>query len=196
MHMQVNRAASRDTCFKQYDELVNNPPAVGYTQETLYSRAVVLQSATEAVMEMTATPSYKQQLTQMSVTLTYSNLPGALSLLQEAGEAQTVLDWGKAWLRDSASDSKTRDVALSMALTYCDTAAMLLEEDPDSAMLAVDAMNAALRLLQEHGPNAPLEADIAGAIKVNTKPLTDVICMYELHSLCQLMAGLLSESWL
>ena len=96
----------------------------------------------------------------------YSNLPGALALLQEAGETQTVLDWGNAWLRDSALDSKTGDVALSMALTYCDTAAMLLEEDPDNASLAVEAMNAALKLLKAHGSNQQLEADIAGAMQV------------------------------
>ena len=163
---QVNRAASRETCSKKYDSLVNNPPKVGYTQETLYSRAVVLKSVTEAVMDMTATPSYKQQPGHMSVNLMYSNLPGALALLQEAGETQTVLDWGCAWLRDSVSDSKTRDVALSMALTHCNAAAMLLEEDPDNALLAVEAMTAALKLLRDHGPHPQLEVDISGAMKV------------------------------
>ena len=117
-------------------------------------------------MDMTAAPSYRLQPGQMSLALMYSNLPGALALLQEAGETQTVLDWGNAWLRDSASDSKTRDVALSMALTYCDTAAMLLEEDPDNALLAVEAMNAALKLLKVHGSNQQLEGDITGAMKV------------------------------
>lgn len=164
--LQVNRAASRETCTKKYDELVRNPPAADYTEETLYSRAIVLHSATQAVLDTTATPSYKQQAEQMSVSLMYSDLPGALVLLQEAGEAQAVLDWGNAWLRDSASDSKTRDVALSIALVYCDSAAMLLEEDPDNALLATEALSGAIQLLQQHGPHAQLEADIAGAIQV------------------------------
>ena len=119
-------------------------------------------------MDMIATPSYRQQQGQMSVPLLHSNLPGALAMLQEAGESETVLDWGTTWLQNNAADSKTRDVALAMALTHCDTAAMLLEQNAENVLPAADAMASALKLLQDFGPNQQLEADIAGAMKVTT----------------------------
>ncbi len=162
--VQVNRAASRET---KYDEMVNSPPNSGYSQETLYSRAVVLKSATEAVIELTATPSYRQQPGQLSVELLYSDLPGALALLQEAGELQTVLDWGGAWLRDSATDSKTKDVALALALAHCDSAAMKLEQNADDSLAAAEEMSAALRLLRQCAAGEQLQEDITGALQVH-----------------------------
>ena len=165
--VQVNRAASRETCSKKYDEMVNSPPNSGYSQETLYSRAVVLKSATEAVIELTATPSYRQQPGQLSVELLYSDLPGALALLQEAGELQTVLDWGGAWLRDSATDSKTKDVALALALAHCDSAAMKLEQNADDSLAAAEEMSAALRLLRQYAAGEQLQEEITGALQVH-----------------------------
>lgn len=165
--LQVNRAASRETCSKKYDEMVNSPPNSGYSQETLYSRAVVLKSATEAVIELTATPSYRQQSGQLSVELLYSDLPGALALLQEAGELQTVLDWGGAWLRDSATDSKTKDVALALALAHCDSAAMKLEQNADDSLAAAEEMSTALGLLRQYAAGEQLQKDITGALQVH-----------------------------
>lgn len=164
--LQVNRAASRETCSKKYDEMTNSPPDCGYSQEALYSRAVVLKSATEAVMDLTATPSYRQQPGRLAVELLYSDLPGALALLQEAGEYQTVLDWGRAWLRDNASDSKTKDVALALALVHCDKAAMRMEQDPDDTMAAAEEMTVALRLLSQHAAGEQLQQEITGALQV------------------------------
>ena len=151
--------------------MVNSPPSSGYSQEALYSRAVVLKSATEAVMDLTATPSYRQQPGQLSVELLYSDLPGALALLQEAGELQTVLDWGGAWLRDSASDSKTPDVALALALAHCDTAAMKLEQDAGDSLAAAEEMTTALRLLRQYAAGEQLQHEIAGALQVHTMHL-------------------------
>jgi len=147
--------------------MVNSPPNSGYSQETLYSRAVVLKSATEAVIELTATPSYRQQSGQLSVELLYSDLPGALALLQEAGELQTVLDWGGAWLRDSATDSKTKDVALALALAHCDSAAMKLEQNADDSLAAAEEMSTALGLLRQYAAGEQLQKDITGALQVH-----------------------------
>lgn len=164
--LQVNRAASRETCSKKYDEMINSPPDCGYSQETLYSRAVVLKSATEAVMDLTATPSYRQQPGQLAVELLYSDLPGALALLQEAGEMQTVLDWGGAWLRDNAADTKTKDVALALALVHCDNAAMRMEQDANDTMAAAEEMTVALRLLRKYAAGEQLQQEITGALQV------------------------------
>lgn len=184
--MQVNRAASRESCSKKYDEMVNSPSNAGYSQETLYSRAVVLKSATEAVMDMTATPSYQQQPGQLSVELLYSDLPGALALLQEAGELQTVLDWGGAWLRDSATDIKTKDVALALALAHCDCAAMKLEQDADDSLAAVEEMTTALTLLRQYSAGEQLQEDISEALQVSSPPsYCAMLCCHVLHNTVQ-----------
>ena len=146
--------------------MINSPPDCGYSQETLYSRAVVLKSATEAVMDLTATPSYRQQPGQLAVELLYSDLPGALALLQEAGELQTVLDWGGAWLRDNATDSKTKDVALALALAHCDNAAMRMEQNANDTMAAAEEMTVALRLLRQHAAGEQLQQEIIRALQV------------------------------
>ena len=146
--------------------MVNNPPNCGYSQDTLYSRAVVLKSATEAVMDLTARPSYRQQPGQLAVELLYSDLPGALALLQEAGELQTVLDWGCAWLRDNAADSKTKDVALALALVHCDNAAAKLEQDANDTLSATEEMTVALCLLRQHSAGEQLQQEIIGALQV------------------------------
>lgn len=146
--------------------MIKSPPNCGYSQETLYSRAVVLKSATEAVMDLTATPSYRQQPGQLAVELLYSDLPGALALLQEAGELQTALDWGGAWLRDNAADSKTKDVALALALVHCDSAALRLEQNGSDTLAAVGEMTAALRLLRQYAAGDQLQQEITGALQV------------------------------
>ncbi len=151
--------------------MISSPPSSGYSQEALYSRAVVLKSATEAVMDLTATPSYRQQPGQLSVELLYSDLPGALALLQEVGELQTVLDWGSAWLRDSAADSKTKDVALALALAHCDNAALKLEENAGDSLTAAEEMTTALRLLRQYSAGEQLQEEIADALEVHPKVL-------------------------
>ncbi|KAL0041666.1 hypothetical protein WJX79_000259 [Trebouxia sp. C0005] len=96
--LQVNRAASRETCSKRYDEM-------------------------------------------------------------------TVLDWGGAWLRDSATDSKTKDVVLALALAHCDSAAMKLEQNADDSLAAAEEMSAALRLLRQYAAGERLQEDITGALQ-------------------------------
>ena len=117
-------------------------------------------------MDLTATPSYRQQPGQLAVELLYSDLPGALALLQEAGESQTLLDWGGAWLRDNATDSKTKDVALALALLHCDNAAMRMEQDTDDTMAAAEEMTVALRLLRQYTAGEQLQQEITGALQV------------------------------
>ncbi|KAL3131065.1 hypothetical protein ABBQ38_000380 [Trebouxia sp. C0009 RCD-2024] len=116
-------------------------------------------------MDLTATPSYRQQPGQLAVELLYSDLPGALALLQEAGELKTVLDWGGAWLRDNATDSKTKDVALALALAHCDNAAMQMEQNANDTMTAAEEMTVALRLLRQHAAGEQLQQEIIGALQ-------------------------------
>jgi len=40
------------------------------------------------------------------VELLLEDLPGALALLQEAGDVRTVLEWGGAWLAQPSGDAQ------------------------------------------------------------------------------------------
>ena len=51
---------------------------------------------------------------------------GAFALLQEAGDVQPVIRWGRAWLEDNGFDRRARDVALTAALAHCDLAGLSL----------------------------------------------------------------------
>ena len=42
--------------------------------------------------------------------------------MQEAGDVQPVITWGRAWLEDNALDKRAKDVALAAALAHCDLA--------------------------------------------------------------------------
>lgn len=45
---------------------------------------------------------------RLQVELLLEDLPGALALLQEAGDAKTVLDWGSAWLAQPSGDAQVQ----------------------------------------------------------------------------------------
>ncbi len=47
---------------------------------------------------------------------------GAFVLMQEAGDVQPVITWGRAWLQDNGLDRRAADVALVAALAHCDLA--------------------------------------------------------------------------
>ena len=47
------------------------------------------------------------------VELLLEDLPGALALLQEAGDTPTVLEWGAAWLAEPRGDSQVRQLKMA-----------------------------------------------------------------------------------
>ncbi len=96
----------------------------------------------------------------------YFWLAGAMILMQEAGDAQTVLDWGQAWLADSPRDSRARDVTVAMALAHCDLAAARLQADPTASLECYDSMQGALKLLKQRNAGQQLQADIQTAMQV------------------------------
>ncbi|KAK9819960.1 hypothetical protein WJX72_004490 [[Myrmecia] bisecta] len=165
--LQINRVASRDTVSKAYDAMISNPPEGGYSQEALYSRSVVLKAATDILMEPTARRAYDLQVLAGTpqAELLYADLPGALTLMHEAGDLDTVLKWGAAWLRDNAGDKRSKDVALTLAQANCDAAAARLEQDPDDVLPCAELMNSALGLLQQHSVAPEMQAEIAGALE-------------------------------
>ena len=79
-----------------------------------------------------------------------------------------VLEWGTAWLSqsDSTSVAAAPDVALSVALARCNTAAAAVAEGDSGALRAFQELEAAAQLLGTHGVAPALVAEIQGAIEV------------------------------
>jgi DnaJ-class molecular chaperone len=59
--LQVNRASSRDLVRRSYDRIVK-APLPGYSEDALFSRAVLLKSACDVLSDPDARRSYDQKL--------------------------------------------------------------------------------------------------------------------------------------
>ena len=94
------------------------------------------------------------------VSLTCKACAGVLVLLQEAGDVQTVLTWGEAWLAIHPKHPHTRDVVLAVALAYCDLAAANLDKSTDSVLTCVDMMESARATVRQHNTATELDAQI------------------------------------
>ncbi|KAK9908710.1 hypothetical protein WJX75_001848 [Coccomyxa subellipsoidea] len=157
----VNRAASRETCLKASEKLLSEVADVGYTQEMILSRALVLEATTNVLMDYTARRAYDRSL---QIEIPYTHLPGAFALMQEAGDVQPVIRWAKTWLEDNGMDRRAKDVALTAALAHCDLAAYWLEEKgKDKVRESSALLKAALDILQQYRAALELQADITAA---------------------------------
>ena len=159
-------------------------------QVALYSRGIVLKAAADHVMETSSRsvqPASGPAVAQEhfagelhSVLLqgcsntgpdATSLAAGALVVLQEAGDVQTVLSWGDAWLAVNPDQPGSSDVVLAVALAYCDLAAANLDKSPDSVLTCVELMQSAQGVLRQHQTAPELDAQIASALEVTvTKP--------------------------
>ncbi|BDA41990.1 probable protein ACCUMULATION AND REPLICATION OF CHLOROPLASTS 6, chloroplastic [Coccomyxa sp. Obi] len=157
----VNRAASRETCLKASEKLLSEVADVGYTQEMILSRALVLEATTNVLVDYNARRAYDRS---SQIEIPYTHLPGAFALMQEAGDVQPVIRWAKAWLEDNGMDWRAKDVALTAALAHCDLAAYWLEEKgKDKVRESSLLLKAALDILQQYRAALELQADIAAA---------------------------------
>lgn len=86
VHIQVlgvNRAASKESCLKASEQLLAAVPDVGYSAELLLSRALVLETASNVLMDYTARRAYDRA---PQIEVSYHDLPGKLCP-QSAGSA-------------------------------------------------------------------------------------------------------------
>lgn len=169
--LNVNRGASKDAVRKACDRLVHSPPDVGYSQDALFSRAVLLQSAADCLADMESRKNYEAQRRQSGVIVDVaaSDLPGALALLQECGEADTVLDLGSGWLQANAGAVDAPDVAAAMALAYCEKAGEALQLGDATVAPACSCLEAALSLLQRYNLSAQLQQQIMQTLEVRCR---------------------------
>lgn len=104
--LQVPRVSRPDAVRKAYEALVKQPPATAYSADTLFSRAVLLKSTTESLVDPDLRRSYDAKLSAglSALRVSHQDLPGALVVLQEVCNIRnvpckpvastTLIDWG------------------------------------------------------------------------------------------------------
>lgn len=121
--LTVGKASSPAMVKMAYDRQLRSPPDVGFSQDTLFYRAVLLRDAADCLQNYSSRRKYDAMAhegTGYSVDVSLDNLPAALVLLQESGDSQLVIDIGSEWLQSNGMDPLARDVAAAVALAHCE----------------------------------------------------------------------------
>ncbi|XP_049390248.1 protein ACCUMULATION AND REPLICATION OF CHLOROPLASTS 6, chloroplastic isoform X1 [Solanum stenotomum] len=139
-----------------YDARITKPPQYGYSQETLIGRRQILQAACETLADSTSRREYNQGLAQhefdtILTPVPWDKVPGAMCVLQEAGETEVVLQIGESLLKERMPKSFKQDVVLAMALAYVDHSRDAMALSPPDFVQGCELLERALKLLQEEG---------------------------------------------
>ncbi|XP_020582681.1 protein ACCUMULATION AND REPLICATION OF CHLOROPLASTS 6, chloroplastic isoform X2 [Phalaenopsis equestris] len=141
---------------RAYEARVSKPSQYGFSQEALIGRRQILQAACDTLSNPSSRSDYNRGLTgDLGSTLTIhvplDKVPGALCLLQEAGEAETILEVGGILLREWLPKPFKQDVVLAMVLAYVDLSRDAMALNPPDFMGCRELLQQALKLLQEEG---------------------------------------------
>ncbi|XP_060199777.1 protein ACCUMULATION AND REPLICATION OF CHLOROPLASTS 6, chloroplastic [Lycium barbarum] len=141
---------------RSYDARITKPPQYGYSQEALIGRRQILQAACETLADSTSRREYNQGLAQhefdtILTPVPWDKIPGALCVLQEAGETEVVLQVGESLLKERLPKSFKQDVVLAMALAYVDHSRDAMALSPPDFVKGCELLERALKLLQEEG---------------------------------------------
>lgn len=139
-----------------YDARITKPPQYGYSQEALIGRRQILQAACETLANSTSRREYNQGLAQQDfdtilTPVPWDKVPGALCVLQEAGETEVVLQIGESLLKERLPKSLKQDLVLAMALAYVDHSRDAMALSPPDFVKGCELLERALKLLQEEG---------------------------------------------
>lgn len=116
--LTVSKSSSPEVVRVAYQRQLRNPPDVGYTQDTLFSRAVLLRDAAECLQNQHSRRLYDSMARAVDVSPQY--LPAALVLLQESGDSELVIKLGTEWLHKNSNGQLACDVAAAVALAHCE----------------------------------------------------------------------------
>lgn len=83
-----------------------------------------------------------------SLTFSIFKVPGAMCVLQEAGETEVVLQIGERLLKERLPKSFKQDVVLAMALAYVDKSRDAMALTPPDFIEGSELLERALKLLQ------------------------------------------------
>ncbi|KAF5199230.1 Plastid division protein cdp1 chloroplastic [Thalictrum thalictroides] len=114
----VSNQAEKDEIVKSVMDLKNAEVEDGYTMDVVVSRQEILMDMRDKLLfEPEYAGSTREKVPpKSSLRIPWSWVPGALCLLQEAGEEKLVLEIGQAALQHPDANPYTHDVLLSMAL--------------------------------------------------------------------------------
>ncbi|OMO75324.1 hypothetical protein COLO4_26194 [Corchorus olitorius] len=144
---------------RAYEARVSKPPQYGFSQETLINRRQILQAACETLANAGSRRNYNQgladdELDTIITQVPWDKVPGALCVLQEAGETEVVLQIGESLLRERLPKAFKQDVVLAMALAYVDLSRDAMALNPPDFISACEVLEMALKLLQEEGASS------------------------------------------
>lgn len=107
--LKARRINSGEILKRHYQNMVENPPGVGYGDAALRSRAMILKLAADCLLDGDLRRVYDQKIMGAGVPqieVRVSDFPGAMVLLQECGE-MTKASWEALfffWTRGSTAE--------------------------------------------------------------------------------------------
>ncbi|KAJ9166019.1 hypothetical protein P3X46_020820 [Hevea brasiliensis] len=144
---------------RAYEARISKPPQLGFSQDALISRRQILQAAFETLADPKSRREYNQGLIDdeqdtIITQVPWDKVPGALCVLQEAGEIEVVLEIGDNLLRERLPKAFKQDVVLAMALAYVDMSRDAMALNPPDFIRGCEMLERALKLLQEEGASS------------------------------------------
>ncbi|EPS66110.1 hypothetical protein M569_08664 [Genlisea aurea] len=171
---------------RAYNARVSKPPQYGFSDDALVSRRQILQAACETLANPSSRREYNQGLAddEFGTVLTqmpWEKVPGALCVLQEAGESDLVIKIGDGLLNEQLPKFFKQDIILSMALSYVDLSRDAMALSPPDFIRGCEMLEMALKLLQEESARS-LAPDLQAQIDETLEEITPR-CVLELLAL-------------
>ncbi|ESW32692.1 hypothetical protein PHAVU_001G009500 [Phaseolus vulgaris] len=171
---------------RAYETKFSKPPQYAFSNDALISRRQILQAACETLADPTSRREYNQGLVDdedaaILTQIPFDKVPGALCVLQEAGEQELVLEIGQGLLRERLPKTFKQDVVLAMALAFVDFSRDAMALPQPDFIAACEMLERALKLLQEEGATS-LAPDLQTQIDETLEEITPH-CVLELLAL-------------
>lgn len=171
---------------RAFEAKVSKPPQLGFSQEALIARRQILQAACDTLSNPSSRGDYNRGLlddpeSTCTTHVPWDKIPGALCVLQEAGETEEVLQVGQKLLMERLPKNFKQDVVLVMTLAYVDLSRDAMALTPPDFVGCCEVLERALKLLQEEGASI-LAPDLQAQIDETLEEITPR-CVLELLAL-------------
>eukprot|EP00793_Prasinoderma_coloniale_P004298 PRCOL_00000058-RA len=174
----LRTAMSSASVARCYEERLAAAPAEGLSANALDARLEVLRVVAGILGNGSTRDIYARGLKEgadadgLVQEVPLRLVPGVLSLLQEAGEEEVVLQVGEEAMRGRAGRAIASDVAVCMALARCDLGRVAMGARPPDVVGGCEQLEHAAHLLREHGGTslAPRLLDAIDTTLAEMKP--------------------------
>ncbi|XP_073011971.1 protein ACCUMULATION AND REPLICATION OF CHLOROPLASTS 6, chloroplastic [Typha latifolia] len=176
----------RDGIRRAFEAKISRHPQYSFSSEALIGRRQILQAACDTLSDPDAREDYNRGLAEdrdaaLIVDVGWDKVPGALCVLQEAGETEVVLGVGGRLLMERLPKPFKQDVVLVMTLAYVDLSRDAMALSPPDVVRCCEVLERALKLLQEEGATN-LAPDLMTQINETLEEITPR-CILELLAL-------------